>query len=196
MGEGDEQKLLQQFCRCTRVFQGLEPKPRAVIADVTRRMADGMAEFVGKDLGEGTQTIDEYNRYCYYVAGLVGEGLTRLFHACGYESAQFEQRALDPALVTAQHKQARARPRVRERALVPRWRRQRRAAGAPASWRFLNTAPPATAAPASPRARALCAQGGLDKSMGLFLQKTNIIRDYLEDYVDGRAFWPKEVRGG
>jgi farnesyl-diphosphate farnesyltransferase len=30
--------------------------------------------------------------------------------------------------------------------------------------------------------------------MGLFLQKTNIIRDYLEDFVDGRAFWPQEVR--
>ena len=29
--------------------------------------------------------------------------------------------------------------------------------------------------------------------MGLFLQKTNIIRDYLEDYVDGRAFWPQEI---
>ena len=29
--------------------------------------------------------------------------------------------------------------------------------------------------------------------MGLFLQKTNIIRDYLEDYVDGRAFWPQDV---
>lgn len=25
--------------------------------------------------------------------------------------------------------------------------------------------------------------------MGLFLQKTNIIRDYLEDLVEGRAFW-------
>jgi farnesyl-diphosphate farnesyltransferase len=32
--------------------------------------------------------------------------------------------------------------------------------------------------------------------MGLFLQKTNIIRDYLEDYVDGRAFWPQEVWKG
>merc|ERR1712179_784696 len=29
--------------------------------------------------------------------------------------------------------------------------------------------------------------------MGLFLQKTNIIRDYLEDYVDKRAFWPQSV---
>ena len=34
---------------------------------------------------------------------------------------------------------------------------------------------------------------GLANSMGLFLQKTNIIRDYLEDYADGRAFWPQEV---
>jgi len=34
---------------------------------------------------------------------------------------------------------------------------------------------------------------GLANSMGLFLQKTNILRDYLEDYVDGRAFWPQSV---
>ena len=33
----------------------------------------------------------------------------------------------------------------------------------------------------------------LANSMGLFLQKTNIIRDYLEDVVQGREFWPKEV---
>lgn len=51
----------------------------------------------------------------------------------------------------------------------------------------------------------LFAQSGLEKEsfgekelflsdqMGLFLQKTNIIRDYLEDYVDGRAFWPQSV---
>ena len=31
-------------------------------------------------------------------------------------------------------------------------------------------------------------------SMGLFLQKTNIIRDYLEDVLQGREFWPKAVR--
>lgn len=33
----------------------------------------------------------------------------------------------------------------------------------------------------------------LSNSMGLFLQKTNIIRDYLEDITDGRIFWPKSV---
>lgn len=29
--------------------------------------------------------------------------------------------------------------------------------------------------------------------MGLFLQKTNIIRDYREDLDDNRKFWPKQV---
>ncbi|XP_012580267.1 PREDICTED: squalene synthase [Condylura cristata] len=38
-------------------------------------------------------------------------------------------------------------------------------------------------------------------SLGLFLQKTNIIRDYLEDQEEGREFWPQAVgelpaRGG
>ena len=29
--------------------------------------------------------------------------------------------------------------------------------------------------------------------MGLLLQKTNIVRDYLEDLNEGRTFWPREV---
>ncbi|RHZ57341.1 hypothetical protein Glove_390g52 [Diversispora epigaea] len=33
----------------------------------------------------------------------------------------------------------------------------------------------------------------LANSMGLFLQKTNIIRDYLVDDQEGRKFWPKEI---
>jgi len=33
----------------------------------------------------------------------------------------------------------------------------------------------------------------LSNSMGLFLQKTNIIRDYLEDVQLGRHFWPWQV---
>jgi farnesyl-diphosphate farnesyltransferase len=33
----------------------------------------------------------------------------------------------------------------------------------------------------------------LSDQMGAFLQKTNIIRDYLEDYVEGRTFWPQTI---
>jgi farnesyl-diphosphate farnesyltransferase len=35
----------------------------------------------------------------------------------------------------------------------------------------------------------------LSNTMGLFLQKTNIIRDYREDLDDGRQFWPREIWG-
>eukprot|EP00343_Euplotes_focardii_P012788 CAMPEP_0205832654 /NCGR_PEP_ID=MMETSP0206-20130828/47522_1 /ASSEMBLY_ACC=CAM_ASM_000279 /TAXON_ID=36767 /ORGANISM="Euplotes focardii, Strain TN1" /LENGTH=273 /DNA_ID=CAMNT_0053138385 /DNA_START=21 /DNA_END=842 /DNA_ORIENTATION=- len=35
----------------------------------------------------------------------------------------------------------------------------------------------------------------LADSMGKFLQKTNIIRDYLEDIVEGRTWWPEEIWG-
>jgi len=33
----------------------------------------------------------------------------------------------------------------------------------------------------------------LSNSMGLFLQKTNIIRDYCEDLDEDRTFWPEEI---
>lgn len=127
VGEADEKRLLQNFDKCHRVYAKLSEKSRRVIADIAQRMATGMAEFVGKDLGQGTTDVDQYNRYCHFVAGLVGEGLSRLFAASGLERPSF------------------------------------------ASELFLSD------------------------QMGLFLQKTNIIRDYLEDYVDHRAFWPQTV---
>lgn len=127
VGEGDERRLLQEFGKCHSVFAALPEASKAVITDITQRMAAGMAEFVDKDLGQGTTDVEQYNRYCHFVAGLVGEGLTRLFVATGQEP-----KSLGSCLVLADQ-------------------------------------------------------------MGLFLQKTNIIRDYLEDYVDGRAFWPQTV---
>eukprot|EP00586_Coscinodiscus_wailesii_P003006 CAMPEP_0172483640 /NCGR_PEP_ID=MMETSP1066-20121228/10686_1 /TAXON_ID=671091 /ORGANISM="Coscinodiscus wailesii, Strain CCMP2513" /LENGTH=482 /DNA_ID=CAMNT_0013247613 /DNA_START=26 /DNA_END=1474 /DNA_ORIENTATION=+ len=127
VGEGDEATLLQQFPKCHAVYQSLPEGSRVVIGDITRRMAEGMAEFVGKDLGQGTTDLAEYNRYCHFVAGLVGEGLSRLFAATGLEDEKLSNELF------------------------------------------------------------------LSDQMGLFLQKTNIIRDYLEDYVDGRAFWPQSI---
>ena len=31
------------------------------------------------------ETLEEYDEYCHYVAGLIGYGLSRLFHAAGLE---------------------------------------------------------------------------------------------------------------
>jgi len=41
--------------------------------------------------------------------------------------------------------------------------------------------------------RSLADEHRLSNSMGLFLQKTNIVRDYLEDLKEGRTWWPKEI---
>ena len=83
-----------------------------------------MAEFCA---GKKVDTLDDYNLYTHYVAGLVGIGLTGLFVQSGLEDQD------------------------------------------------------------------LANQDDLANRMGLFLQKTNILKDYLEDLDQGRLFWPKEV---
>merc|ERR1712048_1023488 len=129
IGEGDERRLLEEFDCVLRVFGRLPSEQKDVIADITKRMGNGMAEFVGRDLAAGTKHCGEFDQYCHYVAGLVGMGLTKQFVASGLES---------PSIASDSGMQ-------------------------------------------------------LANSMGLFLQKNNIIRDYLEDLVDGRSFWPTDV---
>ena len=48
VGEADEKRLLQNFDKCHRVYAALKPESRVIIEDITRRMAEGMAEFVDK----------------------------------------------------------------------------------------------------------------------------------------------------
>lgn len=72
-------------------------------------------------------TLASFDLYCHYVAGLVGEGLSRLFSASGKESPMLGE------------------------------------------------------------------QLTLSNSMGLMLQKTNILRDFREDTDEGRVFWPAEI---
>ncbi|RYG49949.1 hypothetical protein EON67_06165 [archaeon] len=91
VGEGDELVLLEKFFFVNRVFLTLSPLEQEVIADICARMGEGMASFAGRDLREGTLDIPDYNLYCHYVAGLVGEGLTRLFVASGDEDATVSQ---------------------------------------------------------------------------------------------------------
>lgn len=56
-------------------------------------MGEGMALFAGRNLTQGTHDIKDYNLYCHYVAGLVGEGLSRLFSSSGFESHEVTQSA-------------------------------------------------------------------------------------------------------
>eukprot|EP00668_Euglena_longa_P009346 GGOE01011279.1.p1 GENE.GGOE01011279.1~~GGOE01011279.1.p1 ORF type:complete len:443 (+),score=133.32 GGOE01011279.1:27-1331(+) len=129
IGLGDERELLERFDLVITAFGRLQPHLQEPIRDICRRMGEGMADSVQRT--QQIQTVEEYEQYCHYVAGLVGHGLTRIFAASGLESPNIAAR-LDIA-----------------------------------------------------------------NSMGLFLQKVNIIRDYLEDIVEEppRMFWPKEIWG-
>lgn len=60
----------------------LAPSARATVARHTARTARGMAEFVSRHDPDGRlelEDLDDLRRYCYVVAGIVGELLTDLF---------------------------------------------------------------------------------------------------------------------
>ncbi|XP_057456484.1 squalene synthase 2-like isoform X2 [Lotus japonicus] len=122
-GTKEYKVLMDQFHLVSTAFLELAKNYQEAIEDITDRMGAGMAKFICKEV----ETIDDYDEYCHYVAGLVGLGLSKLFHASGKENL---------------------------------------------------------------------AADSLSNSMGLFLQKTNIIRDYLEDINEipkSRMFWPRQI---
>jgi farnesyl-diphosphate farnesyltransferase len=127
--EEKDRDLLVNFQHVVTEFKKQKPEYREIISDICHKMGNGMADFcLNAEFNEnGVEKIADYNLYCHYVAGLVGEGLTRMFVVSGKGN---------PALME--------RPELHE-------------------------------------------------SMGLFLQKTNIIRDIKEDTDDNRKFWPKEI---
>lgn len=53
-----------------------------VIAEICRRMGNGMADFAAI---RKVDSKKDWDLYCYYVAGLVGIGLCRMFAASGLE---------------------------------------------------------------------------------------------------------------
>ncbi|KAJ1724643.1 bifunctional farnesyl-diphosphate farnesyltransferase/squalene synthase [Coemansia erecta] len=73
--------LLVEFSVVVSEFKRLPVEFQDIIADITRRMGSGMAKYTRARV----ETLDDYNEYCHYVAGLVGHGLSRLFSESGLE---------------------------------------------------------------------------------------------------------------
>lgn len=124
--------VLEEFDKVLREFHKIKPQYQEVVMDIAHKMGNGMADYIvaGQQKNyEGVKTIADYTTYCHHVAGVVGEGITRLALL-----SQFGTEVL------------REKPELME-------------------------------------------------SMGQFLQKTNIIRDFREDLDEGRSFWPREVWG-
>lgn len=78
----DEHQLIHNADRVIRITRGLHPAQRKILERCVRTMAQGMSEFQRNATLDGLDDLSRLDRYCYCVAGVVGEMLTGLF--CNY----------------------------------------------------------------------------------------------------------------
>ena len=79
-----EHDLIANTARVIRITHGFETAQREALARCVRIMAHGMAEFQLQATPNGLDDLPHLDRYCYHVAGVVGEMLTELF--CDYSA--------------------------------------------------------------------------------------------------------------
>lgn len=78
-----ERELIANTPRVIRITRNLAPNQIAALARCVRVMSDGMVHYQGEETLDGLVDQRAMDRYCYYVAGVVGEMLTELFcHHC------------------------------------------------------------------------------------------------------------------
>src|SRR6202012_813532 len=87
-----DRDLLVEFNYVITEYAKLKPPYQKIIKEITKRMGNGMADYCAnaEHNENGVDSIEDYEKYCHYVAGLVGEGCTRLF---------FESKLANPALL-------------------------------------------------------------------------------------------------
>ncbi len=79
-----EKDLIENTPRVIRITHGFRDRQRAALERCVRIMSRGMADFQQNKSLDGLADMAEMDRYCYYVAGVVGEMLTELF--CDYSA--------------------------------------------------------------------------------------------------------------
>ncbi len=77
-----EHTLIQVLPRVIQITHKFAPEQIEALACCVETMAEGMPIFQAQDLHAGLATLADMDRYCYYVAGCVGEMLAKLF--CHY----------------------------------------------------------------------------------------------------------------
>ncbi len=85
-----ERDLVANTPTVIRITRRLGDSQRRALARCVRIMAEGMSDFQQLDTSAGLRDLRELDRYCYVVAGVVGEMLTELF--CDYSKDIGERR--------------------------------------------------------------------------------------------------------
>ena len=78
----DERDLIDNTATVLRITHGFNARQRQALERCIRLMADGMSHYQESNVKNGLQDQSDMDKYCYYVAGVVGEMLTELF--CDY----------------------------------------------------------------------------------------------------------------
>ncbi|MBE3043639.1 squalene synthase, partial [Candidatus Bathyarchaeota archaeon] len=76
-----DRELLVHFDDIVIELKKVKPEYFEIIDDITAKMGNGMADYAlnAEFNNVGVATVKDYEKYCHYVAGLVGDGLSRLF---------------------------------------------------------------------------------------------------------------------
>ena len=85
-----ERQLVASTPRVLRITQEFSERQRTALVRCVRIMSHGMAEFQQNSGLKGLDDLPHLDRYCYHVAGVVGEMLTELF--CDYSAEIDRQR--------------------------------------------------------------------------------------------------------
>jgi 4,4'-diapophytoene synthase len=85
-----EHDLIRRLPRVVHISRNFSSSQRQAVQRCVGTMAHGMAQFQLNKKQPGLETLQDIDRYCYYVAGVVGEMLTALF--CLYSPAIAQQR--------------------------------------------------------------------------------------------------------
>ena len=85
-----EHDLVANTARVIRLTRGFRPAQRSALERCVRIMSRGMSEFQQQATVDGLDDLPHLDRYCYHVAGVVGEMLTELF--CDYSPEIAERR--------------------------------------------------------------------------------------------------------
>jgi farnesyl-diphosphate farnesyltransferase len=75
----DEKDLIKNIPRILRVLQSCDEKQRHAVAQCVQIMSEGMSYFHVRQNQVGLEDLKEFEKYCYVVAGVVGEMLTTVF---------------------------------------------------------------------------------------------------------------------
>ena len=78
----DERDLIKQTAAVIRISHSFNPRQRAALERCISIMADGMSQYQETNVKNGLKDQADMDKYCYFVAGVVGEMLTELF--CDY----------------------------------------------------------------------------------------------------------------